>query len=73
MLDDLFDLFERDKKSTASSKSGLRGRLSTLLGADEDDRPSPGRDRRYSDDRHDDDDRQRSHRKRSRALFDFED
>ena len=81
MLDDLLDLFERDKKSTSASsaKPGLRSRLSSLLGGDDrDDRPAPDRERRRFDDRHDDDDRdddRRSTRKhsRERELFDFGD
>lgn len=77
MLDDMLDLFERDKTTTSSSsaKSGWRGRLSNLIGDDDrDTRPAPDRDRRPSDDRDDDADR-RSGRKRSRdrELFDFGD
>jgi hypothetical protein len=76
MLDDLLELFERDKKSGTPPKSGLRGRLTSLLGNDDRDRhASPDRDRRSYDDRDDDDDDRRSGRKRSRErdFFDFGD
>ncbi len=76
MLDELLEIFERDKKSGSQSKSGLRGRLSSLLGDDDRARQSSSdRDRRSYDDRDDDDDDRRSERKRSRErdFFDFGD
>lgn len=76
MLDDLFEIFERDKKSGSQAKPGLRGRLSSLLGDDDRGRQSSSdRDRRSYDDRDDDDDDHRSERKRSRErdFFDFGD
>ena len=59
MLDTLLELFERDKKSSSSKRSGgLRGKLATILDGERDD------DRRYDDrDRNrdrDDDDRYRA-------------
>jgi hypothetical protein len=74
MLDDLLELFERDRKPGTQSKSGLRGRLSSLLG-DDDRQASPDRDRRSHDEREDDDDDRRSGRKRSheRDFFEFGD
>lgn len=76
MLDELLEIFERDKKSGSQSKSGLRGRLSSLLGDDDRARQSSSdRDRRSYHDRDDDDDDRRSERKRSRErdFFDFGD
>lgn len=76
MLDELLEIFERDKKSGSQSKSGLRGRLSSLLGDDDRARQSSSdRDRLSYDDRDDDDDDRRSERKRSRErdFFDFGD
>ncbi len=74
MLDDLLELFERDRKTGTQPKSGLRGRLATLLGDDaRDSRSSSDRDQRRSDDRDgDDDDDRRSDRKRSRERDFFE-
>jgi hypothetical protein len=63
MLEDLFDIFERDKKKTAQRKPGLRGRLATMLGdSGSGSYSASSRDR---DDRRrdwDDDDRDRDER-----------
>jgi len=39
MLDDLFDLFERDKKHANQRQTGLRGRLSSMLAGGGTNRP----------------------------------
>jgi len=62
MLDELLDLFERDRKHGASRPAGgLRGRLGRLFGGGDsrnDDRPY-AETRRYRDDDDDDDDGRR--------------
>jgi len=83
MLDQLLDLFERDRRSSTPQQSGLRGKLSTLLGGDADEssrtsnRDSDRRhnERSWDDDRDDDDDDRRSRRSNRREFepFDFGD
>lgn len=76
MLEDLFDIFERDKRSSSRRPGGLRGRLTTLLGSDGDDRRSYDRERDRSDRDDDDDDDDRRYAKkgkRERDLFDVGD
>ena len=62
MLEDLFDIFERDKKTPAQQKRGLRGRLASMLGdSREDSYSTSSRDRGYERRERDgdDDDRDR--------------
>jgi hypothetical protein len=70
MLDDLLELFERDQHSTSKSKTGWRGRLSSLLGDDRRERHSSSE--RTRDDE-DDDHRSSRSRTRDRELFEFGD
>jgi len=72
MLDDLFDIFDRDRRrsSTQSSKRGLRGLLHRLAGEHDDD-GHDRRPRRYPD--RDDDEpgwSDRSPRRRDRLDWD---
>lgn len=76
MLDDLLDLFDRDRKQqpAGQKRGGIRGMLDRLRDDDDDRRTynEPQR-RRYHDD-DDDDDRyedSRRNRKRERDGFDF--
>ncbi len=77
MLDDLFDLFERDKKHANQRQTGLRGRLSSMLaGAGRIVRVTPGSAWHDDDDDDRDDDRRsaRPHKqKREFDPFDFGD
>jgi len=78
MLDDLFDLFERDKKHANQRQTGLRGRLSSMLAGERDESSGSRRDRAWHDDDDDDrDDDRRSARphkqKREFDPFDFGD
>ncbi len=78
MLEDLFDLFERDKKHSNQRQTGLRGRLSSMFdGERESSRSAPDRARTWHDDDDDRDDSRRSDRphkkKRDFDLFDFGD
>jgi hypothetical protein len=69
MLEDLFDIFERDRKKPAQRKTGLRGRLATMLGdsredsysASTRDRDDQRRERDWDDDDRDRDDRDGRH------------
>jgi hypothetical protein len=77
MLDNLLELFERDKKSSGKRSGGLRGRLASALDGERDD------DRRYSERRYDDrdqnddrddddrDDHHRSSKRKKKREFDF--
>lgn len=61
MLDEIFEIFERDRNKTAPRKGGLRGRLLTLLDGDDRQSAQPAasgadRRRRESDWRGDRDD-----------------
>lgn len=77
MLDEIFDLFERDKRNTGSdskNRKGLRGFLSRLAADDDsDDDYDRKRDRRYrdDDDAYDDDDF--DHRQGRRRRSDWAD
>lgn len=65
MLDNLLDIFERDRKTSSQRKSGLRARLVTLLGDSHDDTFSASSRDRHSERRErdwDDDDRDRDDR-----------
>jgi hypothetical protein len=79
MLDEILEIFERDKKKSTHHKGGLRGRLATMLGGETSDAgryASPYDDRRrhergWDDDRDDttpdsDDDRYDDRRYSSR-------
>jgi hypothetical protein len=70
VLDDILDLFERDKKKSGSPKQGgVRGLLNRLSG-DDDRRGCDEQQRRYDNDDDDDhDDRPKPHKKR--REFDF--
>lgn len=81
MLDELLDIFERDRRKSPERKGGLRGRLATVLG-DGRDEPERAPDRSHGErdpgDHRDDDDhyeeRRTTHkRKRDRDFFDFGD
>lgn len=84
MLDDLLDLFDRDRRSRSSHrKSGLGGLLQRLTGdddhrrdRDDDDRRRGVADRRFDDDHFDDDhfddDRRDRRRYRDRRDREFE-
>ena len=82
MLDQLLDLFERDRRSSTPQQGGLRGKLGSLLGGEsyEPEHASQrANDRRRNerardDDDHDDHDR-RPHRSNRREFepFDFGD
>jgi hypothetical protein len=72
MLDEIFELFERDKRRASNTGGGLRARLARAIGGHNDDR------RRYEDDRprrdHDDDDDDDDHRydkRRRRREFEL--
>jgi len=76
MLDELLDLFERDRKPGAARPAGgLRGRLSRLFGggaAHDDDDRREAESRRYRDD-DDDDDRRAAETRRYRDDDDDDD
>jgi hypothetical protein len=83
-MDDLFDIFDRDRKDkrhSGSKPGGLRGMLGRLLGDSgdrRDDRPyddrrSDDRDRRYDDDRDRDRDYYRDSERRYAARRDDDD
>jgi hypothetical protein len=76
MLDELLDIFERDKKKTSGKPAGgLRGRLSSMLDGDRDDdrrsseRRYDDRDRTRDDDDRDDDDRSTKRKKKRELEF----
>ncbi len=85
MLDQLLELFERDRRSSTAQKGGLRGKLGSLMGGDADEsyrtssRDSDPRrsERSWDDDRDDDDDddgrRTRRSQRRDPEPFDFGD
>ena len=61
MLDEIFEMFERDRSKSAARKGGLRGRLLTLLDGDDRQSVQPtasnaDRRRRESNGRDDEDD-----------------
>ena len=73
MLDDLLELFERDRtSSTSKPKPGLRGRLASLLGDDDRERHSSS-ERDHKRDDEDGDRRTGRKRSRDRELFEFGD
>jgi hypothetical protein len=69
MLDELLDVFERDRRSHGRKKPrrGLRGLLARFVNDDHDDRDRERR--RYDDDRYDDD----RYKRRERRRYDFDD
>ena len=79
MLDELLDVFDRDRRSDGRKpRKGLRGLLSRLTDGDRDGYDRDRERRRYdSDDRYDDDDRYDRHHDRSdrreRRRYDFDD
>jgi hypothetical protein len=73
MLDELLELFDRDKRRP--SGGGLRGRLARAIGGHGDERhaSAPRDDRRRDwDDDDEDDARDRSHRRRRAERFDLD-
>jgi hypothetical protein len=80
MLDNLLEIFERDKKSSTKRSGGLRSRLASALDGERDhdrradERRYDDRDRDRDDDDRDDDDRS-SKRKKKREfdVLDFGD
>lgn len=71
MLDELMDMFDRDKRhgsGHSSQKRGLRGMLGRLLGDDADERP----DRRHRADDIDHQSGDRRRHRRERDAFDFD-
>jgi hypothetical protein len=67
VLDELFDLFERDKRR--SSGGGLRGRLARAIGG-HDDRDRPHEDDRRRDREEEDERYERRRGRREREWFD---
>lgn len=75
MLENLFDLFDRDKKQHGprGRKRSFMDRVSSMLEGDDDDRSHRSSDRRYSDDDDiDRDDRRYDRRSRRDGLFDLD-
>ena len=69
MLDEILDLFERDKKKSGAPKQGgVRGLLNRLNGDDDDRRSYHDQPQRHDDD-DSRDDRSKPHKKR--REFDF--
>jgi len=70
VLDEILDLFDRDKKKNGAPKQGgVRGLLNRLNGDDDDRRTYDDQQRRFDDDDDHRDDRSKPHKKR--REFDF--
>jgi hypothetical protein len=67
MLDDIFELFERDKRRGSHTGGGLRARLARAIGGHDDDRRRDDDQRRESDD----DDDHRDDKRRRRREFEL--
>jgi hypothetical protein len=77
VLDEIFEIFERDRRSPQSGRGGIRGFLDKLADRDDDDGRgrslgSPGRER-FDDDWDDDDRFDRRRRDRRDNAFDWGD
>jgi len=68
MLDEIFELFERDKRRGSNTGGGLRARLARAIGGHDDDRRRDEDNRRRE---HDGDDDRRYDKRRRRREFEL--
>ena len=79
MLDDILEIFERDKRRSPNASGGLRARLARAIGGHDHDRTRHHQDDHrgsYDEDRrhhHEDDDRPYEKRRRRREFELFDD